>query len=184
MKSTLLNTESSMLLIIDFQEKLLPAQFNKEIILRNAISLAETCKTLNIPILVSEQYPKGLGSTVADIKEKLAENTIYFEKVNFGCCIEEGFNNVLKSFEKQQIIVCGMESHICVHQTVYDLIQHGYEVHLAQDAIGSRREYEYKIGLNRMTDSGAVSSCTEMIIFELLKCAKHPDFKTIQSLIK
>lgn len=184
MPTTLLNPDDTMLLIIDIQEKLLPAQFNKELVLKNALSLVKACQELEIPVLVSEQYPRGLGSTVPELKEVLPENTAYFEKVNFGCCNESGFNDLLKSFNKKQILVCGMESHVCVHQTVYDLIQHGYEVHLIQDAIGSRKEYEYKVGLDRMIASGAIPSCTEMAIFELLQCAKNPKFKQVQALIK
>ncbi|MEI7473722.1 MAG: hydrolase [bacterium] len=184
MQPTILNSENTMLLIIDIQEKLLPAQFNKEAVLKNALALAETCKILDIPMLVSEQYPRGLGGTVSELKKTLPDNTIYFEKVNFGCCNEEGFSELIKSFNKKQIIVCGMESHVCVHQTVYDLIQHGYEVHLIQDAISSRKEYEYKVGIERMKSYGAITSCSEMAIFELLQCAKNPNFKQVQALIK
>lgn len=184
MQPTLLNPEDTMLLVIDIQDKLLPAQFNSETVLKNALAIVKACKELEIPVLVSEQYPRGLGSTVAEIKENLSEDTVYFEKVNFGCCNENGFNDLLKTFNKKQILVCGMESHVCVHQTVYDLIQHGYEVHLIQDAIGSRKEYEHKVGLERMIASGAVPSCTEMAIFELLQCAKNPKFKQVQALIK
>lgn len=184
MTSGLLNIENSLVLIIDIQEKLLKAQFEKERVIKNASILAQVANILEIPVVVTEQYPQGLGSTIEQIKEGLSQNTIFFEKNSFNCCLESGFNDLIQNFKKSQILVCGMESHICVHQTVYDLISLGYNVHLIQDAITSRKEYEYKSGLNRMINYGAVPSSLEMAAFELIKCSKHPQFKTIQNLIK
>lgn len=180
----LLNTNTSLLLIIDIQEKLLNAQFEREEVAKNSTILASTAKILNIPVVVSEQYPKGLGLTIESIKENLPEDAKFFEKTSFNCCLEDGFINLIKSFDKKQILVCGIESHVCVHQTVSELISLGYEVHLVQDAISSRKEYEYKTGLQRMINYGAIPSCTEMVLFEFLKCTKHPEFKSIQGLIK
>ena len=184
MSKNLLNTDTSLLLIVDIQEKLIAAQHNKDEIAKNASILTEAAKILNIPTVLSEQYPKGLGSTINLIKNKLSQAAHFFEKTSFNCCCESGFNELIKSFGRKQIFVCGIESHVCVHQTVYDLISLGYEVHIIQDAISSRKEYEYKIGLERMINNGAIPSCTEMALFELIKGAKHPEFKAIQNLIK
>lgn len=184
MKNSLLNVDNALLLIIDIQEKLLKAQFNSEQVLKGASVLAEASNILGIPVITTEQYPKGLGHTVPELKEKLAENTVYFEKTNFGCCDEGGFNELLNGYNRKQIIVCGMESHVCVHQTVFALLNQGFEVHLVQDAVASRNEWEYKQGIKRMVSSGAIISCVEMVIFELLKTAKNPNFKAVQSLIK
>lgn len=184
MKHNLLNTESSLLLIIDIQEKLLKAQFNKERVAENASVLAEAAKILDIPVIVSEQYPQGLGSTIPEIKEKLAENTDFFEKTSFNCCLESGFIDLIRKYGKKQIMVCGMESHICVHQTVHNLVSEGYEVFLIQDAISSRKEENCKTGIERMINYGAIPTCTEMVLFELIKCAKHQKFKDIQNLVK
>lgn len=180
----LLNIDDALLLIIDVQEKLINAQFEREKIAKNTTILAEAANILKIPALVSEQYPKGLGSTLESVKEKLPADAKFFEKTSFSCIKETGFSELVKSFNRKQIFVCGMESHVCVHQTVSELLCEGYEVHIIQDAISSRKEWEYKVGLQRMIDSGAIPSCVEMALFELLKCAKHPDFKAVQGLIK
>jgi len=182
--SSILNTNDSLLLIIDIQEKLLNAQYNKEAVLKNIQIMAEAAKILDIPIITTEQYPKGLGHTMEAVKEKLPENTKFFEKTDFGGCAAEGFNALLESFGKTQIMVCGMESHVCVHQTVNELLKIGYAVYLIEDAITSRKEWDYNQGISRMAFDGAVPSSTEMALFELLKCAKHPKFKEVQSLIK
>lgn len=182
--TSILNEKNSLLLIIDIQEKLLNAQFNKESVLKNTCTMAEAAKILEIPVVVTEQYPRGLGDTVNEVKEKLAESTKFFEKTDFGCCEAEGFNDLIKGFEKTQVMVCGVESHVCVHQTVNELFKMGYDVFLIEDAITSRKEWELNQGIRRMTFEGAIPSCVEMALFELLKCAKHPKFKAVQSLIK
>ena len=184
MNKNLLNTDTSLLLIINVQEKLITVQYEKEKIAKNTAILAEAAKILNIPVVLSEQYPKGLGSTIEEVKAKLPENAVFFEKTSFNCCCESGFNELISSFGKKQILVCGMESHICVHQTVFHLLAQNYEVILIQDAIGSRKEYEYKLGIKRMISEGAIPSCSEMALFEFLRGAKHPEFKAIQGLIK
>jgi nicotinamidase-related amidase len=180
----LLEIEKTLLLIIDVQEKLINAQFSKEIIAKNTAILAEACNILKIPVIVSEQYPKGLGQTIAQVKDKLSSDSITFEKTSFSCLREDKFLSLLKSYNRKQILVCGMESHVCVHQTVTDFLDAGYEVHIVQDAISSRKEWECKEGLQRMITSGAVGSSVEIAVFELLKGAKHPDFKAVQGMIK
>jgi len=184
MKNKLLSTENSLLLIIDIQEKLLRAQHNKEKIEKNAVILAKAAKILGITVIVSEQYPQGLGKTIPEIKEILPENTKYYEKKSFSCCTNPDFEALIKEAGKNQVIACGIESHVCVHQTVSDLLAMGYEVYLVKDAISSRKEYECEIGFERMVFSGAIPACTEMILFELIKCASHEKFKQIQELIK
>jgi len=184
MKNKLLNTENSLLLIIDIQEKLLKVQHGKEKIQKNAVILAKAAKILGIPVIVSEQYPQGLGATIAEIKENLSENTKYHEKKSFSCCTNSAFDVLIKATGRNQIIVCGIEAHVCVHQTVSDLLTSGYEIFLAKDAIGSRKEYECEIGFERMIFNGAIPACTEMILFELMKCSSHENFKQIQELIK
>ncbi|OGI21092.1 MAG: hypothetical protein A2287_06020 [Candidatus Melainabacteria bacterium RIFOXYA12_FULL_32_12] len=184
MNSSLLNIDTTALLIIDIQEKLLKAQFEQEKIIKNVSILAETAKILDIPVIISEQYPQGLGFTIKEIKEKLPENTDFFEKTSFNCCLESGFTDQIHRINRKQILICGMEAHICVHQTVHSLISLGYDVHIIQDAVTSRKQSEYEYGLKRMISYGAIPNCTEMAIFELIKCAKHPQFKSIQNLVK
>lgn len=184
MKKNILDIETSLLLIIDIQERILQAQFNKEKIVKNSLILIKAAKILDIPIIVSEQYPKGLGLTIPEIKEILPEKTAFFEKTAFSCCYQDSFKDLLKSFNKKQLIICGMESHVCVYQTVFDLISLDYETYLIHDAISSRKEYEYNTGIEKMVSYGAILNCTEMALLELLKSAGHPQFKAVQNLIK
>jgi len=180
----LLDINNSLLLIIDVQEKLINAQFEKDKVAKNIAILAEAANILEIPVLASEQYPKGLGTTIGQVKEKLPADVKFFEKTSFSCVKAEGFSELVKTYNKNQILVCGMESHVCVHQTVNDLLNEGYEVYIIQDAVTSRKEWEYKTGLQRMISSGAVPCSVEMVLFELVKDARHPDFKAVQGLIK
>lgn len=179
----ILNQEDSALLIIDVQEKLLNAVFNKEIILKNSKILATVSELLNIPTVITEQYPKGLGETIAEIKSAV-KTDCNFEKVDFNALTDKTLLKKLKQFKKKQIILFGIETHICVHQTASALIDYGFDVILAKDACGSRSEFEYNAAIEDMKSYGVNIKSTEMIIFELLKSAKHPNFKEIQALIK
>lgn len=179
-----LNLEDSLILIIDIQEKLLNAVFNKEKVEKKSAIIAETAKILGIPVVITEQYPKGLGNTISAIKETLAENSEVFEKTAFSALSNENILNAIKKHNKKQIIVLGIETHICVSQTTSALLNLGYEVNVIKDACGSRAEVEYNAGLERMKDNGAFIITTEIALFEWLKSAKHPDFKAVQALIK
>lgn len=184
MLSELLDIEKSLLLIIDAQDKLFASQSEAERTLDSIIKLSKVAKILNIPIIATEQYPKGLGNTNEKVKEALGENAIFFEKTSFDCTAEEGFDALLRQSGRRQIIVCGMEAHICVLQTVNSLLHKGYCVYFVQDAITSRKNWEYEQGIKRMIADGAVPTCVETFLFELLKTAMHPNFKEIQALIK
>lgn len=184
MTSSLINAKDSVVLIIDIQEKLLKAIPESEKLIKNASILAKTAKILEIPVLVTEQYPKGLGFTHPELRINIDEKADFVEKTTFSCTEEQDFLRVLKSLNKKQVIVCGMETHICVHQTVNGLLKQGFDVYLVKDAISSRKKEEYEIGIERMLKDGAVLSSVEMVLFELLQGAKHPSFKEIQALIK
>lgn len=179
-----LNTEESLVLIIDVQEKLLNAVFNKESLKKKADIVARTSKILNIPVIITEQYPKGLGSTIESIKEGVAEDSKFFEKTAFSALENQEIIEAIESSEKKQIVVFGIETHICVSQTVEALINEGFEVVVIKDACGSRVEAEYLAGLERMKDNGAFIVTTEIALFEWLKSSKHPNFKEVQALIK
>ena len=181
---TILNIEDSIVMIIDVQEKLLNAVFNKTSLEKNATTLANTAKILEIPVIVTEQYPKGLGATVETLKEVLPENTQYFEKTAFSALENNDVLEALKNSGKKQVVIFGIETHICVSQTTNALIQDGFEVSVIRDACGSRSELEYSAGLERMKDNGAHVLTTEIALFEWLKGAKHPKFKEVQMLIK
>ena len=179
-----LNAEESLVLIIDIQERLLNAIFNKEIVAKKSAIIAKAADILGIPVIVTEQYPKGLGSTVVDIKNNLNEGSLFFEKTAFSKLNDEEIYNKIKASQKRQIVIFGIETHICVNQTITALIKEGYDVSVIKDACGSRTEAEYHAGLDRMKENGAHILTTEIALFEWLKGAKHPKFKEVQSLIK
>ena len=179
-----LNLEDSLVLIIDVQEKLLNAVFNKEQVEKKSAIVAEAAKILGIPVVVTEQYPKGLGNTIPAVKNALAEDTEIFEKTAFSALNNEEILEAIKKHNKKQILIFGIETHICVSQTTAALRELGYEVSVIKDACGSRAEEEYLAGLERMKDNGAYIITTEIALFEWLKGAKHPNFKEVQTLIK
>ena len=176
----ILDDTKTQLLIIDIQEKLLNAVFNKEIVEKKSRILTKAFSILNLPIFVTEQYPQGLGESMEGIKD----NAKTFIKTSFNALFDEELLSDLKSSNRNQIVVFGIETHICVHQTVASLIEKGFEVTVVSDACGSRSEAEYLQALACMKENGAKIKTTEMVIFELLKTAKHPNFKEIQALIK
>lgn len=178
-----LNPQDSLVLIIDIQEKLVRA-LDKDIVVKRASNLVKSAKILNIPVVVTEQYPKGLGSTVEALSSNLPDNAPIVEKTAFNALLEDGFLEKLKSFGKKQIVICGIETHICVHQTTAALLREGFEVYVAKDACASRNKYEFKQGVEIMEANGAKISCVEIILFEWLQTAKNPNFKEVQALIK
>lgn len=176
----MLNSDDSLLIIVDIQEKLVKMLESDNIHI-NASKLFQTAEILNIPIIVTEQYPKGLGATIAELQNK---NCKYYEKTAFNALLEEQIFDALKSENKNQILLCGIETHICVLQTALALLENDYEVYIIQDACGSRKKENYLCALRRLEKESAVITDVETTIFELLKTSKHPNFKEIQALIK
>ncbi len=176
----ILNQDDSLVLIIDIQEKLLNAVFNKNILEHQAKILTQAATSLNIPIIITEQYPQGLGESIEGIKG----NGKVYVKTSFNALADKALLNEIKNLQKRQIIVLGIETHICVHQTVNALVNEGFNVTVIQNACGSRSETEHQLGLENIKQKGALVKTTEMVLFELLKTAKHPNFKEIQALIK
>ncbi len=181
---TILNQENSILLVIDVQEKLLNAVFNKNLVLKKAGIIAKAAKLLEIPAIVTEQYPKGLGATVSDIFDVLSEKANVYEKCTFSALDNGGVFEELEQSKRKQAVVFGIETHICVNQTVNALIELGYEVFVVSDACGSRAEEEHKAGLHRMESNGAQIVTAEIALFEWLRSSQHPKFKEIQELVK
>ncbi len=176
------NLENCLIMIIDVQEKLVNMLDDKTVGI-NAEKIAKAAGILNIPTLITEQYPKGLGTTLNAIKYSLS-NAKYIEKTNFSALKEEGLVNLIKSFNKKQIVLFGIETHICVLQTAFDLINKGYEIYVVEDASGSRKESDKISALKRLRHNNCQIITTEMLIFELLGSSKHKNFKEIQALIK
>ena len=178
-----ISPENSLLLVIDIQEKFRNVinQFDK--VIHNSNKLIKAANILKIPILVTEQYPKGLGITVKEIKETLDDYT-YSEKVSFDCFGDVNFIKKLEEKNKPNLIICGIEAHICITQTVLSALENKYNVYLIADAVSSRKEEDYKIALRRLESDGAKLASTEMIIFQLIKDSKDKNFKDISSIVK
>ena len=173
------------LIVVDIQQKLLPPIFNNQTMVKNSQLLIRLAKILSIPAMVTTQYSKGLGATVPEIAELLSDvRTI--DKMEFGCFGSEEFRSGLKKLpgNRNTLLLCGMEAHICVTQTALGALNDGYLVHVASDAVGSRSEWNWKIGLDRMRAAGAIISSTEMMMYELLRCSGTKEFKELLPFIK
>jgi nicotinamidase-related amidase len=179
----LLRKDDTLLVIVDIQTKLLNVIFEKERVLSSCGKLIRAAKILEIPMIMTEQYPKGMGRTDPEIL-KLVQDTKAIEKLHFSCCGAEGFNKRIESLGKKQIILMGIETHVCVLQTVHDLLHRGYFVYVPYDAVSSRKESDYKNALDRMRQAGAVIGSMESAVFELLEKAGTPVFKEISKIIK
>jgi len=179
----MLNAENSLFFLIDIQEKLVNMLKNSEEIAKNNSILAKTANVLGVPIIASEQYPKGLGSTIQEVGEYINSENI-LEKTTFSALNTDNIKALLEKFNRKKIILTGIETHICVYQTARTLLENGYEVYIVKNACGSRNKKDYSTALELMRDYGAKLTCVETVLFELLGSSKHPHFKEIQALIK
>lgn len=179
-----LDPAQSALVVIDVQEKLTPAM-NEGLyqqLLMNTPLLIEGCKALGMPIMTTEQYPKGLGHTIPELAQATEECCI--EKMTFSCCGDEAFAQALEQKGVRQVVIVGMETHVCVLQTVLDLLDRGFVVHLVRDALASRFVSDYNNGLELAAQAGAVITTTETTLFQLVKVAGTDVFKTISKLVR
>jgi nicotinamidase-related amidase len=175
-----LEAEHCALIVVDIQEKLLPPIFQKEQLVKNSQLLIRLAGILKVPVLATTQYAKGLGNIVPEIASLLS-GTEPIDKQMFSCFGSDAFCSLLKRLpgNRNTALLCGMESHICVTQTALGALRQGYIVHIASDAVSSRTEWNWKIGLDRMRAAGAIISSTEMIIYELLRSSGAPAFKEL-----
>jgi nicotinamidase-related amidase len=180
-----LDAEQCALAVIDIQEKLLPAIANREEVVRNTRVLIRLAEVLKIPVLLTTQYARGLGDTVAEVSE-LLPGVKPIDKMEFGCFGREEFRTALHDLPgcRNTVLLCGIEGHICVMQTALGALDNGYVVHVASDAIGSRAERNLQLGLNRMESAGCVISSTEMMMYELLQRSGTAQFKEMLQYIK
>jgi nicotinamidase-related amidase len=180
-----LQADKCALIVVDIQEKLLPPIFNREQLVKNSQLLLRLAGILEIPILVTTQYVRGLGPIVPEIASLIPQPE-QIDKVEFSCFGSERFCSAVKSLPGQRntMLVCGMETHICVMQTAMAALDQGYIVHVTADAVGSRAELNWKLGLERMRDAGAVISSTEMAMYELLRASGTAAFKRMLPYIK
>jgi len=177
----LLHADHCALVVVDLQEKLVPAIFENDRVVGNASLLIECAKVLKLPILLTQQYPKGLGRTIPAIQERLPPTLRPIDKTEFGCFSNPEFHAEIQKLKphRNTLLVAGIESHICVAQTVLGALDDGFHAHVASDATSSRTEFNWKVGLERMRAAGAMMSSTEMIIYELLGRSGTPEFKTM-----
>jgi len=180
-----LEADQCALIVVDIQEKLLPPIWEKERFVRNAQLLIRLAGILKIPTLATTQYSKGLGNTVPEIASLLPD-TPTLDKLTFSCFGSDVFCSLLKRLPgpRTTVLLCGMETHICVMQTALGALRDGYLLHVASDAVSSRTEMNWRIGLERMRAAGAILSSTEMMIYELLRSSGAPAFKELLPFLK
>ncbi len=177
-----LRVENTVLVVIDLQERFRPAVIDFDGVASNTSKLVQAANVLQLPVLVTEQYPKGLGSTVEEVSEHLPTITP-IEKTCFSAAGIDQFMGALNETGRKQVLLCGIESHVCVWQTAEDLLASGFNVHVARDSITSRTDVNMQTGLQKMERAGAVITTVETAVFELLGRAGTDDFKQIQKLV-
>jgi nicotinamidase-related amidase len=188
-RRTLLEPKNTLLLVVDVQERFRAAISDFDVMLHACVRLVKSVRILGLPILVTEQYPRGLGQTVPELRDALstpseAGDTVILAKTVFSACGAPRIEEEVSPDHPRAVLVCGIETHVCVNQTVHDLLEEGHEVHVAVDAIGSRKELDREVALRTMERSGAFLTTTEAAVFELLRDARHPKFKEVQALFK
>lgn len=180
-----LERDKAVLVVIDVQDKLCQAMDGKVLhqLTKHIGILLESASELGLPVLITEQYVKGLGATLPELKEKAASAS-YYEKMAFSSCGCADFVQQLKNSGRTQVIITGMETHVCVLQTVIELRDAGFEVHVVKDAVMSRSKRNWQTAMEAMTLTGAVPTCTESVLFQLLKVAGTDEFKKLSKLVR
>lgn len=173
----------TVLVVVDVQGKLADIVHESDLVIRNVRTLIEGARLLEIPVVVTEQYPKGLGPTIPAVAE-LLEGAFLTEKHTFSCCGNHDFNTHMMTLHRQDVLLCGIETHVCVYQTARDLIDDGYTVHVVTDAVSSRTPANRQLGIDRMLAMGAIATGTEMALFELLRESGTDVFKAISKLVR
>ena len=180
----MLDRAHSALVVIDVQEGYRDRTVEHARMLRGVRTLIAAAGELGVPIVVTEQYPKGLGRTQPEVAETLPGGTPVIEKLSMSCCGQPAFVAALAGLERAQVVVCGIEAQACVNQTVHDLLARGYQVHVPYDAISARAETDLRVGWEKMIGSGAVPASVELVCLEWVRTAESPHFKAIHRLIK
>lgn len=178
--------ENVSLVVIDMQERLMGAipEEKRESTIKNAAILIEAAKTFEIPITVTEQYPRGLGPTIPEIKDCVGDAFKPIEKVVFSCARSPEFKSAIEQTHKREALICGIETHVCVLQTVMDMINSGYVLYVPADAVASRKDLDWEKGISLIEKAGAIVGTTETFVFQLLERAGTEEFKRISKLLK
>jgi nicotinamidase-related amidase len=178
---TRLEPATSAVLVVDVQEKLMPKILDADTIVRNIAFVLDAAPLLGVEVRATEQYPKGLGPTVAELARRLPERP---DKLTFSCCGVPGLTDGLRRRGRRQVLLLGIEAHVCVLQTALDLLAENYEVHVAVDAVGSRFAVDRDTALRRLEGAGAVPTTVETAVFEWTGGSAHPNFKAISALVR
>jgi nicotinamidase-related amidase len=181
---SLLDRDAAALVVIDVQEAYRSVLWEYERVARTVSTLVEGAGLLGVPVVLTEQYPKGLGRTVAEVADRLPAGTTRVEKRTLSCCGTADFMTALATLRRPQILIAGIEAHACVNQTAHDLLAAGYQVHVAYDATSSRRREDYVVAWEKLMASGCVPATSESALLELLRTADAPEFKAVQRLIR
>ncbi len=179
-----LSKEAGLLLVVDIQERLWPHIANKEQVRDRCALMLQGAGLLEVPVIVSEQYPAGLGPTLPELRRSFPPHTPVYAKTAFGCLADAELERALAASGRRQLVVCGIETHVCILQTVLEALSRGFEAAVPADAVGSRDESNRQLALARMQAAGAAVVSTEMVLFEWLRDARHPAFKAVSALVK
>ncbi len=179
----MLDAEKTVLLIIDVQDKLYQAMHDKEALAERIEKLIQGVRALGIPVIATEQYPQGIGPTIPEIAAVL-EGVPIISKLHFSCCGDPVFFDAFRTLDRRQVVIAGIECHVCVYQTAMDLLDGGWEVQIVADGVSSRTAWSRDVGLQRLRDEGAKITSTEIVLFELLKTAGAEKFREISKIIK
>lgn len=180
----MLTTENSVLMFIDYQGRLAQVMHDSTVLHENMKKLVKGVNLLDVPVIWVEQYPKGLGETISDIQALLVGTSEPIAKMDFSACEHENVRSLITKYDRENFIVAGIEAHVCVYQTVKQLLQLGKHVEFVQDCISSRTVENKQVAEEKMKQLGAYPTSVEMVLFELMQTAKHPKFKEISALIK
>jgi nicotinamidase-related amidase len=179
-----LNLNEAILVVVDVQEKFMPVLFEPQRLVFACQLLIGGAKILGLPILVTEQLPEKLGPTVTELREVLGSDYRPIIKAEFSAFANESFRRTFAATERTQLILCGIEAHVCIRQTTLDALALGYEVFLVEDAVSSRYEFLYRSGVQSCVEAGAKRTNAEAVLFELMATAEHPQFREVQNLVK
>ena len=180
---TILRPERSIVLVIDCQTKLWKVIEGKTALEKQIPALIEGARLLDVPVVVTEQYSKGLGATTARIK-RAAKGAPVIEKMNFSCFGEPAFVETIRDLDRDTLVITGVETHVCVLQTALDALALGYDVHVVEDGVGTRSELNHEVGLRRLSEAGAILTSVESVLFEWMERCDTDVFKSVQELIK
>jgi nicotinamidase-related amidase len=180
---SLLDREKAALAVIDMQEAFRPVISEFHQIAARIALMVQACNLLKVPVIMTEQYPNGLGRTITEIGQYYPEGIEAIEKLSFSACGVQEFETRLREHHTEQVMICGIEAHVCVSQTAHDLLNNGYQVHLLSDAVATRLPRNLEVAINKMARAGAIVSSVEMALFELCS-ASMPEFKQVQALVK